>query len=409
MMPVRVLYVHHRRELGGAPTSLAYLIRTLDRERFDPHVYCPEGAAAELFRQAGATVHTGPVASFTHIWASVYRGRRWLLLAREVLRLPGHVVEFQRVLRRGGFSVVHINDSPPVPAAWLAYRAGIPVVWQLRSALPDGVGPRSRALRRVIRRTAAAAIAINGDVARSFGVSADVVPNAVDLGRFSPGDGERARRALGIEAGSMVVSYVGFIYPSKGYEDFLRAAATLRLHRRNVVFLLVGGGVRDAAFFRSARGRLLASVGLASDHETGAHRLANELSLGSSARFVPYTSKPEVVYRASAVVVAPSRGPELGRSVLEAAAAGVPVVASGSVDGAEILLPGQTGLLVPSGDPEALALAVGALLDDEQRRRALGSAARAHAERSFSPVEVARRTEAIYERVLAAASSSVPR
>src|SRR5436305_12688999 len=89
--PLRVLFVHHRSELGGAPTSLSYLIRSLDRERYEPHVYSPRGPAADLFRRAGAVVHTGPVSTFTHIWASVYRGRRWLLFARELALLPLHV------------------------------------------------------------------------------------------------------------------------------------------------------------------------------------------------------------------------------------------------------------------------------------------------------------------------------
>src|SRR5690348_6928481 len=54
---VPILFVHHRSELGGAPTSLSYLIANLDRDRFDPHVYCPPGPAAKLFESVGATVH----------------------------------------------------------------------------------------------------------------------------------------------------------------------------------------------------------------------------------------------------------------------------------------------------------------------------------------------------------------
>src|SRR5438552_3622729 len=134
--PRQMLFVHHRRELGGSPASLSYLIRELDRSRFDPHVYCPAGPAAQLFADAGATVHVGPVAAFTHIWASTYRGRRWLLFVRELLRLPAHLVRFRRVLVSHDFALVHLNDSPLVAAAWCARRAGIPVVWHLRSALP---------------------------------------------------------------------------------------------------------------------------------------------------------------------------------------------------------------------------------------------------------------------------------
>src|SRR5205085_4550061 len=147
------------------------------------------GPAADLFREAGATVHTGAVAGFTHIWASTYRGRRWLLFGRELVRLPSHVRQFRRTLQRQRFELVHFNDSPLIPAAWLARREGLPVVWHLRSALPGGgTDRRSAFIRSAIRRLATTSIAINYDVADVFGVDSAVVPNSVDLARFRPGD-----------------------------------------------------------------------------------------------------------------------------------------------------------------------------------------------------------------------------
>src|SRR5438093_3773743 len=135
---IPVLLVHHRSELGGAPASLSHLIRELDKEQFEPHIYCPQGPAAELFRESGAIVHTGAVAGFTHIWASTYRGRRWLLFARELALLPRHAWQLRRTLRRHRFDLVHFNDSPLIPAAAIVRRQRLPVVWHLRSALPDG-------------------------------------------------------------------------------------------------------------------------------------------------------------------------------------------------------------------------------------------------------------------------------
>jgi hypothetical protein len=79
--------VHHRPQLGGAPSSLAQLIRHLD-PRFEPHVFCPEGPAAELFAEAGATVNTGDVSIFAYAWDSPHEGLRWLVLGREVAALP---------------------------------------------------------------------------------------------------------------------------------------------------------------------------------------------------------------------------------------------------------------------------------------------------------------------------------
>jgi glycosyltransferase involved in cell wall biosynthesis len=395
-----VLLVHHRSELGGAPASLSYLIRELDGDRFEPHIYCPPGPAADLFRESGAHVHTGPVAGFTHIWASTYRGRRWLLFLRELSQLPAHVIQFRRTLRRDRFELVHLNDSPLIPAAWMAKRVGLTVVWHLRSALPEGgTDRRSEFVRSAIRRFGDSSIAINHDVADVFGVGSTVVPNSVDLERFHPGDPAEAKAALGLPVDRPVVSYFGFIYPSKGFKEFIEAAARLRDAGLDAGYLIVGGAVRGEEFFRTVVGRSLQLADLTRNYESEAKRLVTDLGLADVVRFVPFTQDTANLYQASDVVVAPSRGPELGRPVIEAAASGVPVVASGSRTGGGVVVPGETGVLVDDFGVDALAEAVAELLRDPERRRRLGTAARTHAEENFDPTRNARRIEAIYRRL----------
>jgi mannosyltransferase len=403
-----VLLVHHRSELGGAPASLSYLIRELDSGEFEPHIYCPPGPAADLFREAGAHVHTGPVSGFTHIWASSYRGRRWLLFLRELSLLPAHLWRFRRTLERHRFELVHFNDSPLIPAAWLAKRARLPVVWHLRSALPEGgTDRRSQFVRSAIRRFADASIAINRDIADVFAVGSTVVPNSVDLDRFQPGDHEGAKAALGLAAGRPVVSYFGFIYPSKGFREFIEAAASLRRRGIDASYLIVGGAVRGEEFFRTVVGRSLQLADLTRDYESEAKRLVTDLGLDDVVRFVPFTQDTANLYQASDVVVAPSRGPELGRPVIEAAASGVPVVASGSRTGGGVVVPGETGVLVDDFAVGALADAVAELLQDPVRRERLGAAARRHAAENFDPTTNARRIERIY-RSLAPARERIP-
>ncbi len=397
----RILYVHHRRELGGAPESLAQLIGALDRGRFEPHVYCPPGAAAELFRAAGATVHTGPVAGFTHIWASSYHGLRWLLLIRELARLPGHLAGLEATLRGNRFGVVHLNDSPLLPAAWLARRHGIPIAWHLRSAPPHGGRDlRSRLVRGAIVRLAGLAFAINDDVAAAWGLPATIVPNSVDTDRFSPGDRAAARAALGLGAGGSIVTYVGFLYPAKGFRELLGAAALLRARGVEATTLIVGGGVRGARFFRTPAGRAAQLLGLAHDYQAEARSLVATLGLEGSVRFVPFTSDPPAVYRASDVVVSPSQGPEIGRPLLEAAATGVAAVGTGSTTGGGILEPGSTTVFAAGRGAGALAEAIAGLLEDGGRRDAIGTAARAHAVSTFDRARSARLVEAGYERLL---------
>jgi glycosyltransferase involved in cell wall biosynthesis len=397
--PRPILYVHHRPELGGAPQSLRYLIENLDRDRFEPHVYCPSGPAAESFASAGAAIHYGEVAAFTHIWASTYGGRRWLLFVRELMRAPEHAVTFERLLRRNDFAIVHLNDSPLVAAAALSKQAGIPVVWHLRSALAPHGHLRSTAMRKVIRRLASETIAINDDVARSFAVDSTIIPNAVDLTRFSPAPTRGVRLELSLPTDRPIISYFGFVYPSKGFRDFIEAARLIKRMGFDALFLMVGGPVRNTEFFETRTGRVLARAGLVSDHQREAEDMVKELDLEESVRFVAFTEHTALMLKASDIVVAPSRGPELGRPVLEACACGRPVVATGSITGGGILLPDETGLLVPRRSPDALSVALRDLINSPEERARLGANARSYAEKHFSARVTAQQVMAIYERL----------
>jgi glycosyltransferase involved in cell wall biosynthesis len=306
---IPILYVHHRPELGGAPRSLYYLLEALDRNRYAPHVYCPQGPVTDLFREAGATVHEGPVAAFTHIWASSYQGRRWLMVGAEARRLVPHLRALDALIKRYAFPLVHLNDSPLVAAAWVARKNGASVVWHVRGALAgEGRDLRSRLLLRTMRRWADSVIAINESVADQFRSlpQLEVVFNSVDLERFAPRDARGARLEAGLDPERPAVGFLSYIYPLKGYQVFIEAAGICADRGVDAQFVVVGSGVRDAAFFRTLKGRILRAAGFVSDHDALARQLTAELGVEEMIRFVPFTAHPELFYQASDVVAAPS-------------------------------------------------------------------------------------------------------
>ena len=135
-----------------------------------------------MLADAGATVHTGPVPAFTHTWDVQYRGLRWLVFVREALSLPGHARRLRRLLRELDPDVVHLNDSVLLASGLLAHRHGARVVWHLRSSLASGGRDRrSRLVARALDAWGDAAIAIDGDVARTFPLRlpVEIVPNPV--------------------------------------------------------------------------------------------------------------------------------------------------------------------------------------------------------------------------------------
>ena len=105
-----------------------------------------------------------------------------------------------------------------------------------------------------------------------FAVGSTVVPNSVDLGRFRPGDRAQAKVAARLPADAPVVSFFGFLYPSKGFREFIRMAARVRERGVEATYLVVGGAVRGEEFFGTVAGRSLERAGLAHDYGSEAKR-----------------------------------------------------------------------------------------------------------------------------------------
>jgi glycosyltransferase involved in cell wall biosynthesis len=389
----RVLFVHHRPQASGAVRSLALLISALD-ERWETHVCVPVGDAAGVLADAGAVVHTGAVPAFTHTWDVQYRGLRWLVFVREALAFPGHARRLRRLLRELDPAIVHLNDSVLLASGLLAHRHGARVVWHLRSSLANGGRDRrSRLVGRALDAWGDAALAIDEDVARTFPVTLPVtiVPNPVVA---EPG----APASLPVPEGRVTVGYFGYLRRQKGWPQLVEAMRVLVDEGAPVHAVIVGGGVRPPAAFTGIRGRLLRRLGIP-DEERDLRALVAERGLTDRFSFLPFTTEPGPIYRALDIVVFPNQGAGLGRPVLEAAAYGKPVVASGSPDGAGLIVDGDSGFLLPEGTARALASGIARLADDAGLRERIGAAGRRSA-RAHEPTRVSGLVSALYERLL---------
>ena len=225
---------------------------------------------------------------------------------------------------------MHLNDSVLLASGLLAHRHGAQVVWHLRSSLANGGRDRrSRLVARALDAWGDAAIAIDEDVARTFPLRlpVEIVPNAVVAEAGEAADLPRARRTRHGRLLRLPPPAEGVAAARRGDADPRRRGSARARGRRRRRRPPVGGvrrHPRPAA--EAARGS-----------RRGARPAAPASpSSGSTDRFsfLPFTTQPGPVYRALDVVVFPNQGAGLGRPVLEAAAYGKPVVASGSPDGA---------------------------------------------------------------------------
>lgn len=288
--------------------------------------------------------------------------------------------------------LVHIDEEPysavTYQLARLARRRGVPALffaWQnLHKRLPPPfAGMRARVFRLAtggIAGTEAAA-----GVLRKAGYAGPlaVIPQfGVDPERFAPDPtaGCRVRRTLGVADGRLLVGYGGRLVPEKGLGVLLAAVAAVP----EVDLLVLGDGPeRHALEVAAGRAGIRARV-----HFAG-HRPSREVPrwlAGLDALVLPS-------------VGAPGWAEQFGRILVEAMACGVPVVGarSGEIPG----VVGDAGLLVPAGDPDALARALATLAGPAERRAALGRLGRARVLARYTHERIAADTAAFYRSLVA--------
>jgi glycosyltransferase involved in cell wall biosynthesis len=261
---------------------------------------------------------------------------------------------------------------------------------------------------RCIDRWADIAIAIDEDVAARFPIQRPlaIIHNSVGAVDHAQAlDSRAVRRKMGLPLDRLIIGYAGFIRRPKGWPELLDALRSLVDEALPVHLVVIGGGVRGHDYFATLRGKALAATGIVSDEESAIAHLVHELGLEDHVSIIPFRYRMDDFYSALDVLAFPNQGVGLGRPVLEAAAYGKPAVASGSSRGAGLLVPGETGILVPSGNQEELVCALRRLILDTELRERLGSAAARHARQHFDAGEKARRVEDIYASLLAPKNS----
>jgi glycosyltransferase involved in cell wall biosynthesis len=280
-----------------------------------------EVVGPQQFRGFGLTYGHGVVGNL--------RRRPWLALC-----VPALLGSFVRAARCADADLLHAHW---LPAGWVAARTGRPYVVQLWGTDVELARRAPWLARRVLRgaRLVIAASSALAESARELGaLEVRVIPSGVDI----PAE-------VGDEAEPPEVLYAGRLSPEKGVLELVEAAQGLNL-------VVAGDG--------TLRGRVPGARG-----------------------FVPH-DELQRLYARAAVVACPSRREGFGVACLEAMAHGRPVVAAAVGGLLDLVVDGETGLVVPPRDPGALRAALERLLGDRDLRRALGTAGRLRAQERFS-------------------------
>jgi glycosyltransferase involved in cell wall biosynthesis len=271
-----------------------------------------------------------------------------------------------------GVDVLHCHQYSPFVYGWLAARwqRRLKLVYTEHGRLSDAPPSwKRRAVNPILSRFDGSAIAVSHDL-RDYMIESwfsrervGVIHNGIDPGALpSMADRTRARQALGLDKGQLVVATVARLDPVKDLLSLLDAFAIVRRHVPAAVLVIVGEGPEREAL----------------------ERRAAQPDLAGAVRMTGFRSDVRTILPAADVYVSSSISEGVSITILEAMAAGVPVVATAVGGTPEVLALETGGRLVPARSPQRLARAVMALAEDPARRAAIGAEGRRRVETAFT-------------------------
>lgn len=368
-----VLHVLHDSAPGGAGLAVLRYAAALRDVGYEPAFWLPgEGPGVAMAREITdrVIVHDRPI-------RYSLRGMREAPGAvRRLGATPGYVREFRRAVRALDPAVVHANTLYTLPEAFAAKRMGLPVVGHVHEILASR--PKDRAILRAYARGCHHLVAVSDACAAPL--RARVPAARVSVVRNGVAANGAARTTP--PPGPPVIGTVGEVCRRKGTDLFLDMAERVTAVHPDASFVVMGGDGRgqDAAF------------------ADGIHRRAEALAPGLDVS-IGFRPNAAAEIASWTVFALPARQDPFPLAVLEAMAAGLPVVGTTVGGIPEQIVDGVSGVLVRPDDAGAMSDAVLGLLADPARAAAIGRAGSERARSEFLLDVQARRMAAVYDRV----------
>lgn len=387
--------------MGGAPLSLLTLLKQMDRDRFDPiAVFLRDSRMVQIFSEEGIPSRVEPgINYFSHTTGErFYAGNPRAL--KQLIDYGPSIACTRRLVNEIKPDIVHCNSSTLSAQVIGAKQAGVKVVWHIREHVVPGVlGLRRRLHYTVGRRYADALVFILASEDRRFNCPGKsvVVPNFVNFAVF---DRQLRHHASESPSRPPTVVFFGGLSRIKGALELVRAFPLVRRAMGDVKFLLVGAGVEPGHAGLATRLKRLGTRVVGRKGYAEQVRDLTKLDNNGGIELLGVVEDVPSLLARSDLVVFPSTVPHFARPIIEAAAMGLPVVASDLEGPRELVRPGSTGLLVEPGNHVALAEAIISLLSDKALAARMGENGYAMARELFDAQDNSQKIIDLYDRLL---------
>jgi len=397
---MKVLFIHHGTILGGAPLSLLYLVRELERQPgMELEIVCHAPQMRDFFAKnlkSPVNLWQDPLTYFGKylIWDlrinSVFAIKT---LLRELFTIPKSILRQARAIKEKTPDIVHLNSSVLFTSAIAARMAGIPIVWHVRECLHDAFR-QQRISAPVIRRLADRVIAISQVEARLLGDDSrsniQVIYNPINFDALNPEiyDQDSEKQKLGLIKSDKLVISLGGVNPRKGTLEQVEAMR----YTNEQTKLIIAGPPISAVPANSYEQKIAAVIsGLPDGKVIFAGMVENVAPLLAACDLLVFTGMKS----------------HFPRPMFEAWRMKKPVIVF-EMDGISNNVDHRVdGIIVKDISGKSLGEAITSLLQDPSAMRKFGEAGSIKAELKCDPVSVAGQVMDLYEKVLSKSDSMV--
>jgi len=394
--PHRILVIGHDAGLGGAQLSLLDILTRLDHARYRPLLVAPTpGPFVAAARKRGFRCCWGVAQRWVFFRKRDFAARPWRLLAHPWLwaavslaTLPLRLAVLAALARIWKIELIYSNTITVADGALLARLLGLPHIWHLREAVDgncdlDFPRPVPALPAFILKHSRRVIVNSNALRQRLFGddrpESLRVIWNGVCLD--ATGVQPAAPLPTDVPPQARLTGICGRLGGNKGIDIYLHAVARLGDGFDDVHHLIIGSGPAGQ----------LAKL----------RTLAARLGIRERVHFLGFRDDAPALLGRLAVLVSASRRETFGRTLVEALAQGVPVVATRSGGPEEIVEDGKSGFLVDVGDAEAIADRMARLLSEPALAASLGAAGRRRAHEHFDVQRMAASVQQVFDEAMA--------